>query len=255
MKGMGKGIKFWLFNKLVFDKVKQKLGLDKAKYLFYGAAPMSERTRGFFFSLNLFLNNVFGMSETSGPMSFLYQQDYSSYNLKSAGRIVEGAGVHFEANGEICFWGRNIFMGYLKNEQATKEALDGRRLLHSGDQGELDDNSNLLITGRIKEIIVTAGGENVAPVVIEEIIKERLPFISHPMLVGDNRKFIACLLTFRVTTLASELPGENLSQEAIEYLRREGIDNITTVHEALECPEIKKVIEKGMCILSNHRNC
>lgn len=171
MKGESPGMRYWLFNKLVFSKVRAKLGLDNCVYFISGAAPLSQRTRNFFFNLGMFISNTYGMSETSGPMSGLYPEDFPTYNLKSAGKKVEGGDIVIESSGEACFFGRNVFMGYLNNDEATMKTIDGRGLLHSGDIGELDKHGNFSVTGRIKELIVTAGGENVAPIFIEELFK------------------------------------------------------------------------------------
>lgn len=88
-------------------------------------------------------------------------------------------------------------MGYYKNEKATRETIDELGYLHSGDLGKLEENGNLSITGRLKELIITAGGENVAPVLIENEIKEELKFIANAVVVGDQRKFLAVLLTLK----------------------------------------------------------
>lgn len=88
-------------------------------------------------------------------------------------------------------------MGYYKNEEATMKTIDEYGYLHSGDLGRLDERGNLSITGRLKELLITAGGENVAPVLIENEIKEELKFISNAMVVGDNKKFLTVLLTLK----------------------------------------------------------
>lgn len=110
-----------------------------------------------------------------------------------------------DGNGEICYRGRHVFKGYLKNEQASRETLDYEGYLRSGDVGKLDKNGirlkyikgNLLITGRIKELIITAGGENIAPVLIEIEVKEALTFLSNCMVIGEARKFLVIILTLK----------------------------------------------------------
>lgn len=91
-----------------------------------------------------------------------------------------------KGNGEICFRGRYVMMGYLKNEAATKEVFDNQGFLHSGDLGKFDERGFLHITGRIKELIITAGGENVAPVIIEDNFKDACPPCSNIMVIGEN---------------------------------------------------------------------
>ena len=88
-------------------------------------------------------------------------------------------------------------MGYFKDENATRNTIDADRFLHSGDVGKLDKKGNLWITGRIKELIITAGGENIAPILIEEEIKKSIPIVSNAMVIGDARKFLTAILTFR----------------------------------------------------------
>lgn len=246
MMGEQPGFKFKFFRLLVFNALKKKMGLDQAKYLTFGAAPMPGKTRNFFFSMNMFVNNIFGMSETTGPMTGLMPRDYNDYNLKSAGKALDGTDISFvKETEEICFRGRNIFMGYLKNEESTRKTIDSQRRVHSGDKGQLDEKSNLLITGRIKELIVTAGGENIAPVIIENIAKEHMPFASNIVLIGDQRKFISCLITLRPDSLASEIPSNNLAPEAIEYFQKNGIVDVTTIDQAIVNEQVINLVNKG----------
>jgi len=137
-------------------------------------------------------------------------------------------------------------MGYLKNEQATRECIDNQRRVHSGDEGKLSKDNLMTITGRIKEILVTGAGENVAPVPIEINVKEELPFISNVMCIGDQMKYIAALLTFKVSSQASELPNHQLLPEAIEHLQRLGIKGVTTVQDAMNNKEVLKAIQAGI---------
>ena len=147
--------------------------------------------------------------------------------------------------GELCFRGRNIFMGYLKNEQATRDCLDSCRRVHSGDEGYLTKDGVMHITGRLKELLVTAGGENVAPVIIEMNVKEELPFVSNVMALGDHRKYVAAMISFKVTSQASETPNRILLPEVIEYLESQGIKGMKTVEEVINNPEVKKLVQAG----------
>ena len=127
------------------------------------------------------------MSETCGAGSIT---PINNFNLKSTGRVTYGTEIKLDnpdekGNGEICFRGRHVMMGYLKNEDATKETIDNQGFLHSGDLGKFDDQGFLYITGRIKELIITAGGENVAPVIIEDHFKEACSPVSNIMVVGE----------------------------------------------------------------------
>ena len=98
--------------------------------------------------------------------------------------------------GEICVRGRNLFMGYLNNPDATFEVMDSEGFFHTGDIGQLS-GGHLEITGRLKELIITAGGENVSPILIEEALKELCPILSHAVVIGDERKYLTCLLTIK----------------------------------------------------------
>ncbi|XP_072353273.1 long-chain-fatty-acid--CoA ligase ACSBG2-like isoform X3 [Scyliorhinus torazame] len=123
-------------------------------------------------------------------------------NMYGCGKTMDGCKTKIDkpdelGSGEICFWGRNIFMGYLNMGEQTREAIDKAGWLHSGDLGKFDEDDFLYITGRIKELIITAGGENIAPVPIEDSVKSKLPIISNAMLIGDKRKFLSMLLTLK----------------------------------------------------------
>lgn len=107
-------------------------------------------------------------------------------------------------------------MGYLKDERSTVETIDALGFVHSGDRGLIDQNGNLKITGRLKELIITAGGENIAPVPIEDCFKALCPPCSQIMLVGEMKKFLGCLITFKVEVdIESGLPSRNLTSESI----------------------------------------
>lgn len=202
---------------LLFDKIKESLGLDQCEIFIFSAAPLKESTRLFFVNLNIFLHNCYGMSELAGPQTFTNPQNWSSFTseafLKEAGQCLDGAEISIanpdaEGNGEICLRGRNVFMGYFKNEMETVETIDSRGFVHSGDVGILSSNKSLSITGRIKELLITAGGENVAPVLIENQIHTFLPIFSTVVVIGDKLKYLTCLLCLKLKdkdTLAQEV--------------------------------------------------
>ncbi|XP_038936682.1 long-chain-fatty-acid--CoA ligase ACSBG1 isoform X1 [Rattus norvegicus] len=218
---------------LVLARVRQALGFAKCQKNFYGAAPMTAETQRFFLGLNIRLYAGYGLSESTGPhfMSSPY-----NYRLYSSGRVVPGCRVKLvnqdaDGIGEICLWGRTIFMGYLNMEDKTHEAIDSEGWLHTGDMGRLDDDGFLYITGRLKELIITAGGENVPPVPIEEAVKMELPIISSAMLIGDQRKFLSMLLTLKCTlNPETSEPTDNLTEQAVEFCQRVG-SKASTVSE------------------------
>ncbi|XP_014401743.1 PREDICTED: long-chain-fatty-acid--CoA ligase ACSBG1 [Myotis brandtii] len=191
---------------LVLAKVRQALGFAKCRKSFYGAAPMTAETQRFFLGLNIRLYSGYGLSETSGPH---FMSSPCNFRLYSSGKVVPGCRAKLvnqdaEGIGEICMWGRTVFMGYLNMEDKTREAIDADGWLHSGDLGRLDGDGFLYITGRLKELIITAGGENVPPLPIEEAVKTELPLVSSAVLIGDQRKFLSMLLTLKVA-LSSDL--------------------------------------------------
>ena len=117
--------------------------------------------------------------------------------LGSCGRVMLGARLRIAADtNEIQFKGRHIFMGYLNQAAKTREAFTPDGWLCSGDVGRIDNDGYLFITGRIKELLVTTGGENIAPVAIENLLKE-CPIISNAMVVGDQRHYLSCLITLK----------------------------------------------------------
>ncbi|NXG79459.1 ACBG2 ligase, partial [Baryphthengus martii] len=218
-------VNFRLADHLVYRKVRKALGLDRCTKCCTGAAPISRETLEFFLSLNIPLFEVYGMSESSGPHTVSMPQ---AFRLTSCGKEVTGCRTLIykpdsNGNGEICFSGRHVFMGYLNMEEKTKEAIDEDGWLHSGDLGRHDKDGFLYITGRIKELLITAGGENVPPIPIENAVKNAVPIISNAMLVGDKAKFLAMLLTLKCNVnIETGEPGDDLAPEALEYCQRLG---------------------------------
>lgn len=216
---------YHIAKKLVFKKVRKALGLDRCSKCFTGAAPITKDTLEFFLSLNIPLYELFGMSESSGPHTISVPE---AFRLTSVGKEIPGCKTKLqspdeEGNGEICLWGRHVFMGYLNMADKTEEALDPEGWLRSGDLGKRDENGFLFITGRIKELIITAGGENVPPVPIEDAVKEHVPLISNAMLIGDKRKFLSMLLTIKCQVNAETgAPEDELTPEVIELCRNLG---------------------------------
>jgi long-chain acyl-CoA synthetase len=184
------GIKYKLANKLVFSKMKAALGLDRAKTLVSGAAPIAKDVLEFFSSIDLPVCEVYGQSEGSGPTTF------NLLNKRKAGTVgtdIPGIQVKLAEDGEILVSGPNIFMGYYKDAAATDETLKDGWLL-SGDLGAFDGERFLSIVGRKKEIIITAGGKNIAPKNIEAALKQN-PLIGEAVVVGDRRPYLIALLT------------------------------------------------------------
>ncbi|KAL0186097.1 hypothetical protein M9458_017767, partial [Cirrhinus mrigala] len=147
-----KPFNYRLAKRLVFRKVRKALGLDRCTRCYTGAAPITKDTLEFFLSLDIPLFELYGMSESSGPHTITVPD---AFRLTSCGKVIPGCKTKIfnpdaDGNGEICFWGRHVFMGYLNMPDKTEEALDADGWLHSGDLGKHDQDDFLFITGRIK---------------------------------------------------------------------------------------------------------
>ena len=175
-------------NKLVLSKLKPALGLGRAKMCVSGAAPISKEVLEFFASLDILVCEVYGQSEDTGPTTINLP---GKARLGTVGGLIPGIEVKIAEDGEILVRGRNVFKGYFKEPEATKETLvDG--WLCSGDLGELKDGF-LSITGRKKDIIITAGGKNIAPKNIEGALKNSR-LVAEAVVIGDRRKYLTALI-------------------------------------------------------------
>mmetsp|Transcript_26474 Transcript_26474/g.66600 ORF Transcript_26474/g.66600 Transcript_26474/m.66600 type:complete len:628 (+) Transcript_26474:406-2289(+) len=234
-----------LANKIL-KKIHIALGMDRCRYCLTGAAPISPATLEYFGSLGLHIYQVYGMSECTGPASLGIP---GCSTLGSAGppcfgvdfKIDHQPGRDKEGEGEICYRGRNNMMGYMKNEQKTKETIDSDGYLRSGDVGRIDENGLLWITGRIKELIITAGGENIAPVPIEDCIKAELPAISNAMMYGDQRKYNVMLVTLMCEV---DEEGNSLPELCGPALKVD--PECKTVEDAQKSEVWKEYITKGI---------
>jgi long-subunit acyl-CoA synthetase (AMP-forming) len=199
-QGEGKPMFFGLANKLVFSKVREKLGLDRCRMAITSAAPIAKSTLEFFLSLGLPIYEVYGMSECSGPATISLPH---RYRTGSAGFCIPGAELKIAEDGEVCMRGRHVFKGYYKSEAITAETIDEEGWLHSGDIGTLDEGGFLRITDRKKDLIITAGGENIAPQLIEGQLKA-IPVVAQAVVIGDRRKYLAALFTLDPEKILAE---------------------------------------------------
>jgi long-chain acyl-CoA synthetase len=196
-----------VFDKLVYSKLRAALG-GRCAGAISGGAPLGERLAHFFHGLGLFVYEGYGLTETTAACCVNHD---TAHKIGTVGRPVPGVSVRIADDGEIMINGGVVFRRYWHNEVATKEALtDG--WFHTGDIGELDDDGFLRITGRKKEIIVTAGGKNVSPAILEDRLRAH-PLISQCMVVGDRQPFIAVLVTLDPEALpawceARDLPAD-----------------------------------------------
>ena len=185
-------LQYALAQRLVFRKLKTALGLGRVKYCSSGAAPIARDILEFFTGLDIVVYEVYGQSEDCAPTSINVP---GHTRFGTVGRPLPGVEVRLAEDGEILVRGPNLFTGYYKDPAATAETLvDG--WLHSGDLGSFDADGYLSITGRKKEIIITAGGKNIAPKNIEAALKNH-PLVEEAVVIGDRRRFLAALLTLQ----------------------------------------------------------
>lgn len=212
-------LQYKLANKLVYSKLKPRIGLGRARFCASGAAPIAKEVLEFFAGLDISVLEVYGQSEGSGPSTINYP---GKTKLGTVGVPIHGCEVKIAEDGEILVRGGNVFLGYYKDQAATDETLiDG--WLHSGDLGAFDSEGFLSITGRKKEIIITAGGKNIAPKNIEHAIKHH-ELVGEAVVIGDRRKYLTALIA--------------LSPEAIEgYAKTNGLPT-ENIHESAEIQEL-----------------
>jgi len=173
------------------------LGLDQAKFAMTGAAPIAQDIMELYDSLGLPIYEIYGMTENTAYSHFNY---LGKRRIGSVGPTLtdEGAGSKLaEGTNEICTWSRAVMMGYMYMPEKTADTFDDEGFLRTGDVGTEVDGFTL-ITGRIKEMLITAGGENVAPVLLEAAIKERLPALSNVVMIGDRQKYLIALMTLKL---------------------------------------------------------
>ncbi|MDQ1749516.1 MAG: long-chain acyl-CoA synthetase [Pseudonocardiales bacterium] len=182
-----------LFDKLVYVKLRAALG-GRCEAAISGGAPLGARLGHFFRGIGVTIYEGYGLTETTAGV-FLNIPD--RVKVGSVGRPVGGTSVRIADDGEVLLWGPVVFSGYWRNETATAEAIEdsaGKRWFHTGDIGEIDNDGFLTITGRKKELIVTAAGKNVAPAVLEDRVRAHW-LVSQCLVVGDQKPFIAALVT------------------------------------------------------------
>ena len=197
----GGGIKYKLAQKVVMSKVAKLLGFDRTRGFYSSAAPLSEDVFKYFCSLDMPIQELLGSSETTGPQTA--STSGPGIRLGSVGRPYDCWEVDIldpdeTGLGEIATKGRNACMGYIWEEKKTSELFNADGYVMSGDLGRYDNEGFLFVSGRQKEIIVTAGGENIAPVPIEDALKELLKeYFANCLVIGDKRKHLAAILTLR----------------------------------------------------------
>ncbi|MCP4444159.1 MAG: long-chain fatty acid--CoA ligase [Myxococcales bacterium] len=203
-----------LANKLVISKIQAALGLDQIQMAGTAAAPISVDTLRFFASIGLKLQEWYGMSETTGIVS---GNPLGKIRFGTVGLPVSGVEIKIADDGEIIAKGRNMTRGYLRMPEKTAELIDEDGWLRTGDLGSFDKDGYLKITGRKKDILITAGGKNVAPAEMESLISP-IPGVAQVVVVGDRQPYLSALITFDVENLsafAGVVGAKDLTIEAL----------------------------------------
>ena len=233
----------------ILSKVHEKLGLDQCRGCFTGAAPIQRQILDYFASIDLPIYEIFGQSECSGP----HTMNYPGYwKMGTCGQPLRGTETRIDKDtGELQYRGRHIFMGYLKNAEATSSTISREGWLCSGDQAKLDGDHFLSITGRLKELIITAGGENIPPVLIEDEMKKAMEAVSQVMVVGEAKKFLSMFLTVKVEVDDNMKPTEMLTSDSLGISEAIG-STARTASEVVTCSKWKEYFDKGMDAANKH---
>lgn len=238
-------------NTLVFKKLKRKTG-GRLRYFVSGGAPLARDIAEFFFAAGLPILEGYGLTETT-PVLAVNTLDRVKFG--TVGRAIPGVKLRIAPDGEILAQGPNVMQGYYKNPEATANAIvDG--WFHTGDIGFLDEDGFLTITDRKKDIIVTAGGKNIAPQPIEGKLKQS-PYITEAILVGDKRPYIAALIvpTFdklEQFAVASHIPHANMRElidsPRVRQLYQEELDRVCSELASYETPHKFHLLERELTV-------
>lgn len=217
-----------LFDRLVYSKLRAALG-GRCLGAISGGAPLGDRLGHFFRGAGVTVFEGYGLTETTAAASVNHDR---ALRIGTVGRPLPGVGFRIADDGEILVRGGVVMRGYWKNEQATAEAIDADGWFHTGDIGEIDVDGFTRITGRKKEILVTAGGKNVAPAVLEDRLRAHR-LVSQCIVVGDQRPFIAALITLD----EEALPG---------WLESKGKPAGTPLAQLVDDPDVKAEIDAAV---------
>ncbi|KXC06974.1 AMP-dependent synthetase/ligase [Microbacterium hominis] len=230
---LGTKIKFALFDRLVYSKLREAMG-GRVTYAVSGSAPLGPRLGHFFHSLGVTILEGYGLTETTAPATVNLA---TKSKIGTVGPVLPGVGVRLADDGEIEVRGINVFKEYWRNDEATAAAFDDG-WFKTGDIGSFDSEGFLTITGRKKEIIVTAGGKNVAPAALEDPIRAN-PIIGQVVVVGDQKPFISALVTLDPEMLPT-------------WLANNGLPADMSLAEAAQNPKVREEVQRAVDIANKN---
>lgn len=204
-----------LLDFLAFRQVRELLGLDRVEVALSGAAPLPVPVFEWFRAIGVPLSELYGMSESSGPITW----EPHHVRAGTVGTAIPGCEVRLLEDGEVVCRGGNVFLGYLKEPERTREALDEDGWLHTGDVGRLDGDGHLRIVDRKKELIITAAGKNVSPANVESALKA-CPLVGQAAVVGDGRPYLCALVVLDPDVAPAWARGRGLEATATVDLAR-----------------------------------
>jgi len=224
---LGLKLQFALFDRLVLSKIRAAMG-GRVVYAVSGSAPLGPRLGHFYRSLGLKILEGYGLTETTAPATVNLT---TQFKIGTTGPALPGVGLKIADDGEIWVKGVNVFAGYWNNDKATAETMEGE-WFKTGDIGMLDEDGFLMITGRKKELIVTAGGKNVSPAALEDPIRAN-PIIGQVIVVGDQKPFISALITLDPEMLPA-------------WLKNNGEEGELTLAEASVNPKVIAEVQRAV---------
>ena len=239
--GLGLRAEHALFDRLVYGKMRAALG-GNTQYAVSGGAALAERLGHFFRGAGVTILEGYGLTETAAAVS-VNRPDRQK--IGTVGLPLPGAAVRIADDGEVLIKGKNVFPGYWRNDQATADIFAADGWLRSGDVGELDDEGFLRITGRKKELIVTAGGKNVAPAVLEDRLRTH-ELISQCMVVGDGRPYVAALITIDPEAFGPWKARHGKPADATVADLRDDPDLLASVQDAVD--DANKAVSRAEAI-------
>ena len=233
-------LKHGLFDKLVYSKIRAGMG-GRVEAAISGGAPLGVRLGHFYRGAGISILEGYGLTETTAGATLNL---YGAHRVGSVGRPIPGTSIKIAEDGEVLIRGPIVMDGYWQNQAANDEVFDSERWFKTGDLGKLDDEGFLYIVGRKKELIVTAGGKNVAPAVLEDRLRAH-PLVSQCMVVGDNQPFIAALVTIDQDALKSWVANNKKEGASINDLVNDP-DLIAVVQTAVD--DANKAVSKAESI-------